>query len=591
MAKNAFQTLNKYKHMVKGAVLEVGSDRFEGSTSFFSDICKTINVPFYSVDVEPGANERARAVVGDKAYLMTGEDFMRKVAPTLDTKFSFVFLDNFDFLIKSFKWEWKDHTEAVYNSLGMALNNENSQKAHLEQAQLVQPYLTPDVIIGFDDTWQKPDGTFDGKGGTAIPWLLENGYFIIEQGRIGEDIVGGYVMLTRVDVPLKIRVMACCKNEEAMLPFFLQYYEKFVDEIVIFEGGSTDRSLEIIAKCPKARVVSTGNNEVLDERELMKIRNSAYLESADQWDWQIIVDIDEFLYHPVLIQKLKEYKIRGITVPKIAGYEMLSRYFPMYKEDQTIIDQIKTGRRNDTWQAKKAIFNPKQIQVQYEFGCHSAHLSGNAIEGDTQEIMLLHYRWMSYEYFVDKNKYIANRLSAFNKANNMGYHTIEHAKMPESEFEAKVNEAYNIFDLRLNISIGVKLPSYVFIENARSLPYVDNSVTEIISFNVLEHFDFHEAWGILKEWQRVLVDGGKLRIETIDLLSLCQSFCSGDENQRVGLYESFFATPWVPERGNKFLYTENQLMWTLTSLGFRNVIRKQQSQTNKQNILRMECVK
>jgi hypothetical protein len=105
MVKSAFQTLEKYKHLLKGiqgshgpCVLEIGSDRFEGSTAFFADICRQQNVPFYSVDCEPQAHDRAKAVEGVHAFLKTGEDFIRDVLPGLGVKFSFVFLDNFDFL-------------------------------------------------------------------------------------------------------------------------------------------------------------------------------------------------------------------------------------------------------------------------------------------------------------------------------------------------------------------------------------------------------------------------------------------------------------------------------------------------------------
>lgn len=610
MVKSAFQTLEKYKHLLKGiqgphgpCVLEIGSDRFEGSTTFFANICKQRNVPFYSVDCEPQAHERAKSVEGVHAFLKTGEDFIRDVVPDLGIKFSFVFLDNFDFLIKSFKWEWEDHTRNTYKNLGMDLNNENSQKAHLTQAQLIQPYLEPDAIIGFDDTWQKPDGTFDGKGGTAIPWLLRNGYRIIEQGRIGEDVVGGYVILTKMFVPLKIRVFACCKNEEKMLPFFLDYYSQIADEIVIYEGGSTDNSLEVLSRYPKVRVVSTGVNEKLDERELMNIRNNEYKKDADKWDWQIIVDVDEFLYHPTLIQKLQEYSLRGVTLPGVSGYEMLSYTFPEYDAKKSIVDQIQTGIRNDQWQAKRVIFSPKDVTINYIFGCHTANCSGNVVSNECAELMLLHYRWLSYDYFVNKNRYISDRLSEFNKANNFGFHTTINAKMSEDEYNAKVKQAYNVFNLRLNIGCdnGI-VPGYVNIDlnnaaadlhvDCRSLPYSDQSATEILSRNMIEHFNFHEAWVVLREWQRVLVEGGKLIIETVDFANLCAEFAKSSEPVRVGLYEKFFSTPWVPGKANYFLYTENQLLWTLQCLKFRNIVRKTANRASNQHLtLRIECVK
>jgi len=65
MVKSAFQTLSKYKHLIKGPVLEVGSDRFEGSTAHFAGICRELNVPFYSVDVEPGLNRLLKEAIAE----------------------------------------------------------------------------------------------------------------------------------------------------------------------------------------------------------------------------------------------------------------------------------------------------------------------------------------------------------------------------------------------------------------------------------------------------------------------------------------------------------------------------------------------
>jgi len=247
---------------------------------------------------------------------------------------------------------------------------------------------------------------------------------------------------------LKIRVIACCKNEEAILPFFLQYYSSFVDEIVLYDGGSTDKSLEIISSYPKAKVISTGNNDKIDDLFLTKIRNEAYKEGREQWDWQIVVDTDEFVYHPNLLQKLREYKANKIDLPRVAGYQMYSTTFPKYNSDKTIIDQIQTGRRSPIYLNKNVLFDPKTVEIDYSVGCHEydegVKYSGYA--RSPKEIMLLHYRWISYHYFLNKNIYVSNRLSEINIKNGWGGHTIQAAKMSEEEFNIEVRNSYNIFE-------------------------------------------------------------------------------------------------------------------------------------------------
>jgi predicted SAM-dependent methyltransferase/cephalosporin hydroxylase len=103
------------------------------------------------------------------------------------------------------------------------------------------------------------------------------------------------------------------------------------------------------------------------------------------------------------------------------------------------------------------------------------------------------------------------------------------------------------------------------------IPLPDNSVQEIYACHLLEHFDFHEAFDVLREWKRVLKPKGLLRIETPDLLKSCRAFVGSDEQGRINLYSHFFSEPWIPGQIHKFLYTETQLRWTLEDVGFKNI--------------------
>lgn len=72
--------------------------------------------------------------------------------------------------------------------------------------------------------------------------------------------------------------------------------------------------------------------------------------------------------------------------------------------------------------------------------------------------------------------------------------------------------------LKLNIGSGsIAIEGFTPIDRdlgteAYPLPYDDNSVEEIRASHILEHFSFAEAMEALKEWNRVLQPGGKIRI-------------------------------------------------------------------------------
>ena len=107
-----------------------------------------------------------------------------------------MFFDNFDFLIKGFNWPYESEARKTYESLGTIMNNENSQKAHFDQATSIQPYLRSDAILIFDDTWKTGNG-YDGKGGSAVPWLQSKNYTILDQGVQGDNVIGGFISLQR----------------------------------------------------------------------------------------------------------------------------------------------------------------------------------------------------------------------------------------------------------------------------------------------------------------------------------------------------------------------------------------------------------
>lgn len=65
--------------------------------------------------------------------------------------------------------------------MGIELNNNNSEKAHFDQAFLVHEHSRIGTEVLFDDTWY--ENGYRGKGALAVPYLIKNGYEVIYQGR------------------------------------------------------------------------------------------------------------------------------------------------------------------------------------------------------------------------------------------------------------------------------------------------------------------------------------------------------------------------------------------------------------------------
>jgi FkbM family methyltransferase len=248
---------------------------------------------------------------------------------------------------------------------------------------------------------------------------------------------------------MKIRVMAVCKNEEAIMPFFIRHYVQFVDEILLIDGHSTDNSIVEALRYGqgKVKIKNLDEGKELDDVTLMNIRNFAWKEGRADFDWQIVCDMDEFLFHPDTLGKLMEYKEAGVTIPKIAGYNMISMEFP--KNDQRqITDQIIRGVRDSKWLDKSMIFNPKVVDINYEMGCHTANPSGEVKYSENFELALLHYKWLSHEYFTSRAAAANARRSEENIKNNLGFHLPIFAEMPKAEYLERFIEAKPIIEPR-----------------------------------------------------------------------------------------------------------------------------------------------
>jgi FkbM family methyltransferase len=139
---------------------------------------------------------------------------------------------------------------------------------------------------------------------------------------------------------------------------------------------------------------------------------------------------------------------------------------------------------------------------------------------------------------------------------------------------------------KLNLGCGADyLPDYINVDlyaddrsakidarfDAAYIPYPDNSVDEIRAMHLIEHFDWFTGNQILREWHRALKPGGKLVLETPDLLATAQEFAKQPGN--YALHDHMFSTPWIPGQCHKYLFTEEQLRVQLGWAGFTEVTR------------------
>jgi glycosyltransferase involved in cell wall biosynthesis len=201
-------------------------------------------------------------------------------------------------------------------------------------------------------------------------------------------------------------------------PFFLDHYSRFCDRIVMFDNQSDDRTVPIINAFPKTQVRTFQTAGTLDDLTHIKIKNSCYKESRGIADWVIVCDSDEFLYHPDLLGILAQYKSQGITLPAIAGYDMTPAALPRPGEHLPAAHPF--GVRSPLYD-KAIIFNPA-LDIIYEPGAHRVFVNHDAVLSPAPELKLLHYKFLSKDYFLHRFALLRARLSDNNRRSGWGNH-------------------------------------------------------------------------------------------------------------------------------------------------------------------------
>ena len=211
-------------------------------------------------------------------------------------------------------------------------------------------------------------------------------------------------------------------NEERILPFVLDYHSKISSKIFVYDNMSTDSSDEIYKRYEKVTVIKWSSNNEFNDGLNAQIKSNCYkkFSRGQNVDWVIVSDCDELLYHPNLIDKLKEYKEKGIDIPNIDGRNIVSNTFPEY-DGRLITDILKIGSP-ETYKpmCKNIVFNPEK-DVSFGMGAHASFCE-NCTRDDNAEIKLLHYKFLDKSYVKDLYDTRLARLSQFNKQYNLGEH-------------------------------------------------------------------------------------------------------------------------------------------------------------------------
>lgn len=175
---NCYTHVEEYVQSCTGIVLEIGSDRYEGSSAYFAKLAEKHKKDFVTVDIDQDMPRRLHKAIPKHLPYTFVQCEGTEWTTTCTRPISILYLDNFD-------WDWEVGTKSKmieeqrlwYKEHNIEMNNMESQLAHLRQMKNLLPFMTQQCVICIDDTY-KHNGVYIGKGGAVVPYLLVNNFKI-----------------------------------------------------------------------------------------------------------------------------------------------------------------------------------------------------------------------------------------------------------------------------------------------------------------------------------------------------------------------------------------------------------------------------
>lgn len=132
---------------------------------------------------------------------------------------------------------------------------------------------------------------------------------------------------------MKICWITLCKNEMDILPFVRKYWERISADVIVYDNGSTDGSLEYLSDIPYVTIRhfdSDGHNDIIHKN----VKEKAYLEYKDKYDIIIITDMDEVFFFDDFKAVSEAFIDGGYNVLMTPIISLCEDFKPPFSEDK-----------------------------------------------------------------------------------------------------------------------------------------------------------------------------------------------------------------------------------------------------------------
>jgi hypothetical protein len=233
---------------------------------------------------------------------------------------------------------------------------------------------------------------------------------------------------------MNIHLYTILWNEEDMLPFFFRHYDSIVDRYVVYDDGSTDHTLKLLAAHTRVEirplVRAHPTSYILSAQVL---HDTMWKESRGRADWVIITAVDEHLYHPIGLRwYLRMARYRGITAVPAVAFQMVTNTFPSV--DEHLAQTRRLGAPLDVYN-KLSVFDPEALtETRYAVGRHSATPEGDVRYPKRDQLLLFHYKYLGIDYLHRRYALLGSKLGVTDRELDFGHHYHVNRTKLEAEF-------------------------------------------------------------------------------------------------------------------------------------------------------------